>query len=248
MGDRPSEDTLRLVESIYYSMHDEANRRAILEQLVLDYGNPKDWHDLLQLARNEKGLNDQQTMDIYRLRLWVGDIKTADEYQEMAQEAMVAAFPNEAKGVLDKASAQKLLNGERSGRLIKMANDSVAKDPANIADLQKSAAKEPDAGVRLGLILWTYGKNDDAENAIRAAMMKPLADPDAAKVALGHVLLSSGKKGDAAKAFDSVSKASKWASIARLEDIYARRGGEAAAPAEDEHRHDTRHDRHDHNG
>jgi len=50
------ESLLRFLHSVYNEMNDTANRRNMLEQLVLFYGKPQDWHDLFQLARNEKGL------------------------------------------------------------------------------------------------------------------------------------------------------------------------------------------------
>jgi hypothetical protein len=219
----PSEAGLKFQQALYFKMNDPVGRRAALEHLALDYPKLEYWHDLLQLARNEKGLNDEQTMDIYRLRLALGDLKTDADYQEMAQEALVAGYPAEAKAVLDKASAAKLLNGERSARLVKMTNDRVAADSSVQADLQKKAASDPNASVKLGLIYWSFGKNKEAEEAIRAGMAGKLADPDGAKVALGHTLLSQGKKAEAVAAFDSVPKNSKEAPIARLWSIYARK-------------------------
>jgi len=219
----PSEAGLKFQQALYFKMNDAAGRRAALEQLALNYPKLEYWHDLLQLARNEKGLNDEQTMDIYRLRLALGDLKTDAEYQEMAQQALVAGYPGEAKAVLDKATAAKLLNGERAARLVKMTNDRVGADTAVQSDLEKKAATDPNASVKLGLIYWTFGKNKEAEDAIRAGMKGKLADPDAAKVALGHALLSQGKKPEAVAAFDSVPKASKASGIARLWSIYARK-------------------------
>jgi predicted Zn-dependent protease len=223
-GGQPREDLLLFLQATYNEMNDAAKRRDALEQLVLYYGKPQYWHDLLQLARNERGLNDEQGLDIARLRLAVGDLKTDADYSEMAQLALVAGYPGEAKSVLDKAAAAKLLQGERAGRLVKMTSDRVAADQANIANLQKQAATDPNAGVKLGLVLWTYGKNAEAEAAIRAAMKGKLADPEGAKVALGHTLLSQNKKQDAVTAFNSVARNSKEANIARLWSIYARRG------------------------
>lgn len=55
-------------------------------------------------------------------------------------------------------------------------------------------------------------------------MKGKLSDPDEAKMALGHVLLAPGKKQDAINAFNSVSKTSKVASVAKLWAIYARKG------------------------
>jgi len=220
------ESLLRFLHSVYNEMNDTANRRNMLEELVLFYGKPQDWHDLFQLARNEKGLSDEQQLDIVRLRLAVGDLKAAGDFIEGAQSALVAEYPNDAKTILDKGNQAKVLNAatdERVGRLVKMTNDRVAADAANQAQLAQKAASDPNASVKLGLIYWTYAKHKEAETAVRAGMKGKLADPEGAKVALGHTLLSQGNKPDAVNAFNSVAKASKWSSVARLWSIYARR-------------------------
>ncbi len=224
LREMPTEPLLLFLQDTYNQMNDAANRRTTLEQLVANYPKPQYWHDLLQLARNERGLSDEQSMDIYRLRLAVGDLKTDVDYQEMAQLALVAEYPNEAKTILDKATAAKLLAGERADRLIKMTKDRVAQDDAKLTDLQKRAGTDANASIKLGITYWTYGKNKEAEDAIRNGMKGRLADPEGAKMALGHVLLSTGKKPEAVTAFNSVARASKEASIARLWAIYARRG------------------------
>lgn len=219
----PPEAALKFEEAVYFKMNNLAGRRAALEQLVASYPKLEYWHDLLQLARNDKGLSDDQTMDIYRLRLAVGDLKSDADFQEMAQEALVAGYATEAKGVLDKAQAEKILSGERDQRLVKMATDRAAQDGAAIADLQKRAGSDPNSAVKLCLMYWSTGKNKEAEDRLRAAIASgKLADPDSAKVALGHVLLAEGKGGDAVTAFASVARNSKEANIARLWAIYAR--------------------------
>src|SRR5882672_10430266 len=220
------ESLLRFLHSVYNEMNDTANRRNILEELVLFYGKPQDWHDLFQLARNEKGLSDEQQLDIVRLRLAVGDLKAAGDFIEGAQSALVAEYPNDAKTILDKGNQAKVLNAatdERVGRLVKMTNDRVAADAANQAQLAQKAASDPNASVKLGLIYWTYAKHKEAETAVRAGMKGKLADPEGAKVALGHTLLSQGNKPDAVNSFNSVARTSKWSSVARLWSIYARR-------------------------
>jgi len=116
--------------------------------------------------------------------------------------------------------------------LIKMTNDRVTADTANQTELQAKAAADANASVKLGLIYWTYGKNMEAEDAIRAGMKGKLADPEAAKQALGHVLFSSGKKPEAITAFNSVAKANaKQANVSRLWAIYARNPIAPPAPA-----------------
>lgn len=219
----PGEEALKFEQAVYFRMNDSFRRREALEQLVTNYPKPEYWHDLLQIARNEKGLSDDQVMDIYRLRYVLGDLKTETDFQEMAQEALVAGYATEAKGVLEKAQADKILKGERDQRLVKMASDRAAQDGAVVADLQKRAKSDPNSAIKLGLLYWSTGKDKEAEDTIRGAIASnKLADPEGAKVALGHVLLSEGKASDAATAFNSVAKNVRESNVARLWAIYAR--------------------------
>jgi hypothetical protein len=221
----PTEAALKFKQNLLFKMGDANGRRGALEQLVGAYPKPEYWHDLLQLARNEKGLNDEQSMDIYRLRLALGDLKTDSDYIEAAQEALVANYPSEAKVIIDKGTAAKAVQpNERLTRLNKAIADRISGDVAIQADLQKKAPADPNSGVKLGLIYYSMGKGKEAEDAIRGAMKGKLADPEAAKIALGHALLAQGKKPDAVQAFDSVARNSKQAPIARLWSIYARKG------------------------
>jgi tetratricopeptide (TPR) repeat protein len=222
----PPEAALKFQQAVYFKMNDAVGRRAALERLALNYPKLEYWHDLLQLARNEKGINDEQTMDIYRLRLALGDLKADSEYQEAAQQALIAGYPSEAKTVLDKGTAAKAVqNSERVTRLFKKINDDIMANVAIQTDLQKKAGSDPNASVKLGMIYWSMGKFKESEDAIRAGIAKgKLADPEGAKVALGHALFSQGKKPEAVAAFDSVARNSKEAPIARLWSIYARKG------------------------
>jgi hypothetical protein len=100
-----SEPALKFKQAISFKMNDVNGRRTALEQLVASYPKVEYWHDLLQLARNDKGLNDEQSMDIYRLRLAVGDLKTEADFQEMAQQALIAGYPADAMAVFEKGMA-----------------------------------------------------------------------------------------------------------------------------------------------
>jgi predicted Zn-dependent protease len=222
----PPEAALKFQQTVYFKMNDPVGRRAALEQLALNYPKLEYWHDLLQLARNEKGMTDEQTLDILRLRLALGDLKADSDYLDFAQQALIAGYPAEAKTALDKGIAAKVVqNNERVTRLFKKISDDMTANAAVQADLQKKVATDPNSSVKLGLIHWSTGKTKEAEDAIRAGMTKgKLADPEGAKVALGHVLFTQGKKPEAVSAFDSVARNSKEAPIARLWSIYARKG------------------------
>ena len=140
-------------------------------------------------------MNDEQTMDILRLRLALGDLKADSDYLEFAQQALIAGYPAEAKAALDKGTAAKVVqNNERVTRLFKKISEDTAANVGVQADLQKKAATDPNSSVKLGLIYWSTGKTKEAEDAIRAGMAKgKLADPEAAKVALGHAFFPKAK-------------------------------------------------------
>jgi len=229
-GQTPREDVLKFVQANYYALNDVNGRRNALEQLVLYYGKAEYWKDLLQLARNEKGLTDEQQMDIARLRLLVGDLKTQEEYQDAAQAALIAKYPGEAKNILDKANTAKVLSGERAGRLMKMTNDSVTADTAAIADLQTKAQADGTVGIRLSRTQASYGKFAEAEASVRAAAKAKGADLEGAKVQLGHSLLGQGKRPEAATVYNSVNRNNKWYSVARLWSLFSRGSASAAAP------------------
>jgi hypothetical protein len=163
-------------------------------------------------------------MDIYRLRLAVGDLKSQADFQYTAQQALIAGYPIEAKAIIDKGMAAKIVQkDERIGRLLtKIESDRVAAEASTKA-LEGKAASDPNASVKLGLIYWSAGKGKEAEDAVRNGMKAKVADPEAAKVALGHALLSQGKKPESVGAFDSVARNSKEAPIARMWSIYAKR-------------------------
>ena len=222
-GKQPREDVLKFIQANYFALNDANGRRNALEQLVLYYGKAEYWKDLLQLSRNEKGLTDEQRMDIAKLRAAVGDLKTQDDYQDAAQQALVANYPSEAKLILDKANAAKVLTGERAGRLLKMTNDNTAKEAAEIAALQAKAQTDPNAALRLSRVEVSTGKFAEAEATVRAAAKVKGVDIEGAKVQLGHALLAQGKRPEAGNAYNSVTRTNKWYSVARLWSLFARR-------------------------
>jgi len=224
----PSRDVLVLLQNSYYRIGDHVGTQRILELLALNYPSADSWHEILRTAQNERGLTDRGLLEVYRMRLAVGDLKTHDDFAEMAKVALAQRLAAEGKAVLDKAVAARLLAGDRDQRLINVANSILAKDAVEMARLRQEAAANPHDGnaeVQLAEILWTYGKYPEAEQMVRRGMAEGnLRDPDGANMVLGHILFSEGRRQDAANAFASVSKDGKLASVARLWSLYVRRG------------------------
>ena len=225
-GNPPSLQALTIVQASCFKLNDAACNLDTMEKLVRFHPNAERWHNLLRVVGNTRGLSDEQKLDIFRIRLLVDDIKTAADYQEMAQLALITNFPAEAKSVIEKGQAAKVLAGERADRLAKMTNDRVTADTAVQKQLQTQAQADAtgNADVKYGQNLLSYGMAAEAEAAIRQGLAKgKVTDRDAANTAAGRALLGQGKKPDAARAFGAVPAASKSAPIARLWAVYASR-------------------------
>lgn len=224
---RPSRDLLNLLQACYDRAGDAAGRRRILEQLVLNYPSADAWGNLITLTRqSQSGLTDEHQMELLRLRLLTGNIKTAAEYSEMAQLALLVGYPGEAKMVYEAAAKANMLEGERSTRLLGLINQRIADDRPAMSALTQQAPAEPTgmADLKLGRSLVNYGMNAEAETALRRAIQKNRlgADLEAAKVALGRALLAQDKTQPAINAFNSVAQNSSYSGISRLWSIHAR--------------------------
>ena len=225
-GNPPSLQALTIIQASCFKMNDTACNLDTLERLVRFYPNAERWHNLLRMVNNTRGLSDEQKLEIFRIRLLVDDIKTATDYQDMAQMALITNYPAEAKSVVEKGVAEKILMGERTDRLAKMTNDRVTADAATQRQLQAQAQADAtgNADLKYGQNLLSYGKAAEAEAAIRQGLTEgKITDRDAANIALGRALLGQGKKPDAVRAFGAIPAASKSAPIARLWAIYASR-------------------------
>jgi hypothetical protein len=193
-GSHPSEAALKLLYSAAYKAGDNDAMRSALERLVSDYNRPEYWGNLLQIAEASKGLKDQQTLDIFRLRLATGSMKRPDDYMTAAEMALEFGSSTAA----DAANYQK-----------------------NLAAAQKQ--KTGDDLVKLGQQLTGAARAQDAIPLIQQGTQKGLTDKDNAQIALGLAYLAAGQKPAAVNALNAVSKQNaNDVMIAHLWAIYVR--------------------------
>jgi hypothetical protein len=194
---------------------------------VVHYPNEQRWCDLLRLARNTRGLTDEQQLEIFTLRQNVNCLKTPEDYLEMGQIAIIAKYPAEGQAAITKGVTAKVLApqpGDRVTRLINLTKDSVAADMRTTAQLVSAAAADAtgNADVRLARHHLSYAKYAEAEAAVQKGVTEgKLTDADYARVVLGRALLGQNKKAEAVRAFNAVPRTSKHYPIARLWSIYA---------------------------
>jgi len=213
-----SDTALALQARCAYEVGDDATQRAALEQLVARNGKPEYWVGLLKLGERARGLSDRNTLDINRLRLLTGAASTKDDYISLGQFTLQFGFAAEAQTVLEKGMAAKLLNDDRSQRLLARAKQeaaaNLAKEPQAIA--AANAAPQGDDLIKIGENMIGEGKAKDAIGVIQNGLKKPLKDPNNGQIRLGHAYLAAGQKAEAKAAFSKVKAPEKDAMVAHL--------------------------------
>jgi hypothetical protein len=199
--------------------------RSALERLVADYNRPEYWGNLLQVSEAAKGLKDQQTLDIFRLRLATNSMKRPDDYMTAAEMGLEFGCSAEAASIVQKGIDAKVLTGDRVTKLLNTAKAQAAADAANFSKNQTAAQKDKNGDdlIKLGQQLVGAGRAQDAIPLIQQGIQKGSTDKDNAQIQLGRAYLVAGQKPAAISAFNAVSKQSaNNAMIAHLWAIYAR--------------------------
>jgi hypothetical protein len=224
---RLSQQELELLNRCAYEAHDTAAQQAALEQLVVDFNQQKYWADLLDNADRTSGLNNQDTLDIYRVRLLTGTMKGKADFETATEIAIQLGFPLEAQAFAQKGLDTKQLDADRGARLLNMAKTQAATDAAAFAKAQAAAnaAKTGDALVKIGDQLWSQGKYQDSLESVKAGIAKGgLTNADAAQISLARAYIGLHQRDQAVKALAEVSKSAPahTLALAKLWSIFAR--------------------------
>jgi hypothetical protein len=223
-GRRPGEDDLlRLADAARRTGNNGAYSVA-LEKLVLYYGKKDYWVAHLASLQRKPGFSDRLALDVQRLKLAQGLIGKSDEYMELAQLALQAGFPVEAKAIVDKGYTSGALGtGEqapRHQRLKDLVLKSQADSAANIAQQAADAAtqKEGNDLVKAGTVYASMGQADKAVELIEKGIAKGgLKRPDDAKLRLALAMAGSAKtKAKGLQALRAVGGTDGTAEVARL--------------------------------
>ncbi len=165
----------------------------------------------------------------YRLRLATGNLTSTNDYLEMAQLALQAGVPAEAKVIVDKGYEVKALGqGPEAGRHQRL-RDLVMKD---LAESQKNrakdeadalAAKDGNDLVKVGLNYVYEGSPDKGLALIEQGIKKGgLKRPEDAKLRLGEAQIYTGHKAKGVQTLREVKGNDGAADIARLWILNAR--------------------------
>lgn len=224
-GGKPSEDRLQMLASCYVQMKDMDDYVNVLEKLVTYHPKPDYWADLLHRLQRKSGFSDRLALDLYRLKLANGNVGGTGDYMEMAQLALQAGYPAEAKKVVDEGYAKKLLGTgpaaeiDRHKRLRDMVNKQLAADQKTLAqsESQAKAAKSGTVLVNAGYNLVINGQADKGLALMEEGLAKGgLKRPEDARLHLGQAYLMAGQKAKAAATLKAVTGEDGTAELARL--------------------------------
>jgi hypothetical protein len=223
-GSRGGQNELELERRCAFENGDADTERETLESLVATTGKPEYWNELLDAATKTKGLNDHETLDIYRIKFLTGSVRTADDVKLLSELAIENGDNAEAVNVITKSAAANIPGVAGDNRFVRLLNTAKAQAAADTANLAKaSASANGDALVKLGEQQWGAGKPQDTVRLVQAGIAKGVSDKDNAEVRLGMGYLAAGQKDAAVRAFDAARNDPKWQVIAHLWALYARK-------------------------
>jgi len=222
-GRRPTEEELQILANCYLRQRDTGGYVAAIEKLVVHYPKKEYWTDLLSRVQKKPGFSDRLGVNVYRLRFATGNLSNASDYMEMAQLAVQAGVPAEAKTVIDKGYASGILGtgkeAERHGRLRDLVNKAIDESQKNRAKDERSAlaAKDGNELVKVGLNYVYEGKAEKGLALVEQGIKKGgLKRPEDAKLRLGEAQLYAGQKSRAVQTLREVRGNDGAADIARL--------------------------------
>ena len=194
-----------------------------LERLVVHYPKKAYWSDLVRRVQVSPTFAERLALDAYRLQLHADAIDTSEEFLDMAGLAMQAGFPAEARKVLDKGRADKLLGTSGTDVKLKQLQDQVTKGLAEdmkamAQDEQRAAAAKTGATpVNIGFNFVQHGQFEKGIALIERGIAKgDLKFPEDAKLKLAMAYLYAGQKDKATQTFKAVAGSDGTEVLAKL--------------------------------
>jgi tetratricopeptide (TPR) repeat protein len=181
----------------------------ISRQWVAAYPTATNWRDAIGIYRNMSNVDDQGTLDLFRLARAAKALNGEADYDRYAYAALMKGYPGEAKAVIDEGIAAGAVDAKKSPfkEMIQTANQKASGEAATL----DSAASKALAGgtaksaLTTGDLLYGYGRYDKAAELYRAALKRPGADASLINLHLGMALARSGDKAGATAALNAVT-------------------------------------------
>ncbi|MFN2644610.1 MAG: hypothetical protein ABR570_06445 [Burkholderiales bacterium] len=218
----PSEEQLQLLANAYLQSKDTAGYSRTMEKLVSYYPKRDYWLSVLHNVVTRSGFNERLAIDVARLKLDLGVMRSADEYVDYAQMALIEGFPLEATRVIDKGYAAGVLGTgpetARHKRLKDLAAKNLAEDKKAMTEAGASSAKDDKTLFNEGFNYVLHGNTEKGLDMMQRAMKTGAGfrRPDHAKLQLGYAYRVAAQNEKALQTFKTVQGTDGAAALARL--------------------------------
>src|SRR6266581_3138780 len=223
-GRAPTEEQLQLLANSCAQIKDAACYGKAMEMLVAHHPKRDYWLSVIYGIATRPGFSERLALDVARIKLETGTMRSADEYLDAAQLSLQDGFPMEAVRIIDKGYASGVLGtgaeAARHKRLKDMAAKNLAEDKKALArgESQSGAAKDGRALFNEGFNYVLLGKPEQGlalmEKGIRDA--KAFRRLEHAKLQLGYAYHLAGQNQKAIQILKTVQGADGAAALARL--------------------------------
>ena len=136
-GAAPPLERLQLLANCYTKLGDNAGYVYALEALLAFYPKKEYWADAIRRVEAKPGFADRLALDALRLRQATGVLSAGADYAAMAELALAAGLPAEAKRIADQGLASGALGTGADADKQKRVRDTAAKQ---VAEDQRAAA------------------------------------------------------------------------------------------------------------
>ena len=218
----PSFDLLHLIISCHLKTKNTDGYTQILERMVTYYPKKEYWGDLLYRVVGKPTFAERLRLDWYRLLFATDNLEDPDQFMEMAELALFAGLPHEAKKVVDAGFAANVLGTGKNVAKHKPLRDKVNKQAAEDAkslDAVDAALKAAKNGIGMVNTGYNYVVNGQFEKGIalieQGITKGGLKAPEEAKLHLGMAYLQSGNRAKAEEIFNTIQGKDGTADLAR---------------------------------
>ncbi len=230
-GKTPEEDQIIILRNCAAKLKDKATYTLSIEKLATYYPSNDNWIELLDNLESGGNFSERLLLDIRRLRFTATEKMPENEYRQMAELAMQAVLPAEAKKVLDHGYSAGILGTGPNASVHKQLRDhatkSAADDAKTIAKGEATAyskAKDGTGLVNVGLAYVSHGQFDKGVTLLEAGIQRGgMKQPEDAKLHLGMAYALAGNKEKAIATFKTVQGPEGLTDLARYWVLYLNR-------------------------
>lgn len=228
-GQAPSRDKINLLWNAASRAKDAGALAFANEKLLQYYPSKEIWSNAISSTMARKGLAPRFQLDLFRLRLLTENMRSDEDYEELASLAGQAGFADEGRRVIEAGFKAGVLGqgakADRHQRLKTFMDKKVTDAKGAYAAAEKAAreSKQGDGLVTLGLQQAFSGQAKAGvamiQEGIQVGQLKREGD---AQLALGQAYFLAGDTAKALSAFRAAKGDDGVADVAKLWANYAR--------------------------